>query len=149
DVDDARAVYEAIRLAAPAGLGRVAEQDVAAEPTVGLRQVMALAAERDLVARQYANGFREVFDDGVPTLCRALEQTGSLEEALIYLHLHLMGRYPDSLIARKLGLSEAEEAARRAREVLRLGWPGSAAGRHALDDLDAWLRAAGRGRNPG
>src|SRR5262249_29120265 len=79
DVDDARAVYEAIRLAAPAGLGRVAEQDVAAEPTVGLRQVMALAAERDLVARQYANGFREVFDDGVPTLCRALEQTGSLE----------------------------------------------------------------------
>ena len=29
DVADARAVYQAIRLAAPAGLGRVAEQDVA------------------------------------------------------------------------------------------------------------------------
>src|SRR5271166_2961827 len=32
DVEDARRAYEAIRLAAPGGLGRVAEQDVVAEP---------------------------------------------------------------------------------------------------------------------
>ena len=31
---------------------------------------MALAADRDLVARQYANGFREVFEDGVPGSAR-------------------------------------------------------------------------------
>jgi triphosphoribosyl-dephospho-CoA synthase len=149
DVEDARRVYEAIRLAAPAGLGEVPEQDVAGEPTLGLREVMALGADRDLVARQYADGFREVFEDGVPALHGFLEQEASLEEALIRCHLHFMARYPDSLIARKRGLPEAEEAARKAEEVLRLGWPASAAGRNALDELDAWLRAAGRGRNPG
>ena len=58
--DDARLVYQAIRLAAPGGIGRVDEQDVADEPTMTLRDVMALAADRDLVARQYASGFQEV-----------------------------------------------------------------------------------------
>jgi triphosphoribosyl-dephospho-CoA synthase len=58
DVSDAKAAYEAIRLAAPGGLGRAEKQDVADEPTQTLREVMALAAERDLVARQYAGGFR-------------------------------------------------------------------------------------------
>jgi triphosphoribosyl-dephospho-CoA synthase len=149
DVEDARAVYTAIRLAAPAGLGRVPEQDVAEEPTEGLRQVMARAADRDLVARQYANGFREIFDDGVPALLYALEQACSLEETLIRCHLHFLASYPDSLIARKRGPAEAEEATRRAEEVLRQGGPGTLPGRAALDALDAWLGGAGRGRNPG
>lgn len=148
DVADARAVYQAIRLAAPAGLGRVAEQDIAAEPTLILRQVMALAADRDLVARQYASGFREVFEDGVPALRDAFARLETLDDILVAGHLHWMARYPDSLIARKRGMGEAEEAARRANEVLRQGWPGPA-GRTALADLDAWLRADGRGRNPG
>jgi triphosphoribosyl-dephospho-CoA synthase len=149
DVADARAVYQAIRLAAPAGLGRVPEQDVQQEPNQTLRQVMTLAAERDLIARQYANGFREVFEDGLPALCRGLEQIASLEGAIVCCHLHLMARHPDSLIGRKRGLAEAAEAAQRAQYVLDAGWPSRAAGRTALAELDSWLRAAGRGRNPG
>jgi triphosphoribosyl-dephospho-CoA synthase len=149
DVEDARLVYHAIRLASPGGLGEAPEQDVRAEPTQTLRQVMALAAGRDLIARQYADGFGEVFDDGVPALSRGLERTGSLEGGIVSCHLHLMASYSDSLIARKRGPAEAEEAARRARHVLDAGWPGMPASRAALADLDAWLRAAGRGRNPG
>ena len=99
DVEDARRVYEAIRLASPGGLGRVSEQDVYAEPTQTLRQVMALAADRDMVARQYANGFAEVFNDGVPALLAGLERTGSIEGAIISAHLHLMAHHPDTLIA--------------------------------------------------
>ena len=149
DVADAAAVYEAIRLANPAGLGRVPEQDVHAEPTQTLRQVMALAADRDLVARQYAGGFREVFDEGVPALLRGLDKTGNLEGAILSCHLRLLAAHPDSLIARKRGPAEAEEASRRARRVLDEGWPDSPRGRAALGDLDAWLRAEGHARNPG
>src|SRR5262249_34362575 len=72
DVADARMTYEAIRLAAAGGLGQAPEQDIREEPTKDLRAVMALAAERDLVARQYANGFHEVFHEGVPALCQGL-----------------------------------------------------------------------------
>jgi triphosphoribosyl-dephospho-CoA synthase len=149
DVADARATYEAIRLAVAGGLGQVPEQDIRQEPTQGLRAVMALAAERDLIARQYANGFREVFDDGVPALCRGLEQSGCLESGIIHCHLHLLASYPDSLIVRKRGLAEAEEASRRAQSVLELGWPRGKESQQALTELDAWLRAEGHGRNPG
>jgi triphosphoribosyl-dephospho-CoA synthase len=149
DIEDARLVYEAIRLAAPGGLGHVESQDVQEEPRLPLREVMALAADRDLVARQYSNGFAEVFGDVSEALRAGLRQTGSLETAIISAQLRLMGTYPDTLIARKAGLPVAEEASRRATEVLAAGWPGSPASWTALAEFDAWLRADGRRRNPG
>jgi len=149
DVEDARLVYEAIRLASPGGLGRAAEQDVHTQPTQTLRQVMALAADRDLVARQYANGFAEVFEDGVPALSAGLAETGSLEGAILFAFLQLMAHYPDTLIARKRGRDEAEEASRRARAVLEAKWPHDRTGWTTLADFDCWLRAEGRSRNPG
>jgi triphosphoribosyl-dephospho-CoA synthase len=149
NVEDTRQTYRAIRLAHPGGLGRVVNQDVCEEPTLPLREVMALAANRDLVARQYANGFREVFDDGIPALVQGLELTGCLERAIIFCQLSLMAKHPDSLIARKRGPSEAEESARRARAVLDAGWPFTPWGAEALVQLDEWLRAVGHDRNPG
>lgn len=149
DVDDAHAVFTAIRLASPGGLGDATEQDVRDEPTLGLRDVMALARERDLIARQYADGFSAVFDEGVPTLRHALEVYDSLEAAIIATHLHLMATYPDSLIARKRGAGEAAEAARRAQTVIVAGGLATEAGRRAFAELDLWLRAEGHTRNPG
>lgn len=149
DASDARSVYQAIRLAAPGGLGRAAEQDVAEEPTQTLREVMALAAERDLVARQYANGYREVFEEGVPALLRGLQRTQPLEAAIILCHLHLMATFPDSLIVRKCGLDVATEAAARARRVLDLDWPRSLPSLVSFIEFDHWLRSDGHQRNPG
>jgi triphosphoribosyl-dephospho-CoA synthase len=149
DVEDARQVYQAIRLAAPSGLGRVAEQDVQNEPTQTLGQVMQLSSERDLVARQYATGFRTVFAEGTPALQHGLKETACLEGAIIFCQLHLLARNHDSLIARKRGVAEAAEAGRRAGRVLASGWPRGNAGRVALEELDAWLRAEGHRRNPG
>lgn len=149
DVADARAAYAAIRLASPGGLGDAAEQDVRAEPTLGLRDVMVLARDHDLIARQYADGFRAVFDEGVPALRHALHAHDSFEAAIIATHLHLMAASPDSLIARKRGAAEAAEAARRAAEVLAAGGLTTDRGRRAFAELDAWLRAEGHARNPG
>jgi triphosphoribosyl-dephospho-CoA synthase len=141
-VADAERVYEAIRLAAPGGLGRVDEQDVSATPTQTLREVMALAAGRDLIARQYANGFVEVFEDGEPALLEGLRQTHSLEGAILFAQLTLLAKHPDSLIVRKRGIAVAQEASRRAADVLATGWS-------AFTAFDGWLRAEGRQRNPG
>lgn len=148
-VADARAVYRAIRLARPGGLGHVAEQDVAAEPTATLLEVMKLAAGRDLVARQYANGYAEVFHIALPALRQALDKGRAVETAIIAAHLALLAREPDTLITRKRGLALAEEASKRAAEVLGTGWPETAPGDRALADFDAWLRADGHARNPG
>jgi len=108
---------------------------------------MALAAERDLVARQYARGFREVFDEGLPALLRAARAGAGTERAIIACQLHLLARHPDSLIARKRGLDEALEASRRASQVC--GWEQGLGDWSELETFDAWLRQGGHARNPG
>jgi triphosphoribosyl-dephospho-CoA synthase len=148
-VDDARCVYEAIRLAQPGGLGRVAEEDVAAEPSRPLRDVMALAADRDSVARQYATGFEDVFGLAAPALARALREGRPLETAVVASHLEVLAARPDTLILRKRGETLAADASRRAADVLAAGWPDRDEGRRLCDDLDSWLRADGHARNPG
>src|SRR5262245_1839904 len=56
-LEDARNTYMAIRLANPGGLGKAVVQDIASLPTIPLRDVMALAKDRDLVASQYLSEF--------------------------------------------------------------------------------------------
>lgn len=147
-VEDARYVFKAIRLAQAGGLGQVAEQDISRPPTLPLREVMALAADRDLIALQYVNGFRYVFDQGISFLTQGLE-IGALEEAIIFTHLQFMAHFPDSLIGRKLGQTVAEESARRAKQVVDEGWPETSRAQMLLGALDVWLRGDGNKRNPG
>jgi triphosphoribosyl-dephospho-CoA synthase len=148
-VADAADVYAAIRLAAPGGLGTANEQDVRDAPTLPLRDVMALAADRDLVARQYANDFADVFGLGVPALLDGLARFGRVEPAVQHCQLAWLAAHPDSLIARKRGPEVAAEASGRAKAVLDLGSVGTSAGRAAYADFDQWLRADGHARNPG
>lgn len=148
-VVDARLVYRAIRLARPGGLGRAAEQDVEEEPTATLADAMRLAADRDRVAAQYSNGFRDVLEFGISSLVGWSERTGDWETAVIGLHLSLMAEFPDTLVARKCGWGPAKESAERARQVLERGWPRARVGLTALQELDGWLRADGHRRNPG
>ncbi|MEM1305853.1 MAG: triphosphoribosyl-dephospho-CoA synthase, partial [Planctomycetota bacterium] len=146
--DDARGVYEAIRTAAPGGLGRVPRGDVAGEPTIGLLEAMQLAADRDLIARQYTNGFEHVA--AVAESISTRNQGGrSLHDAVVAAYVELMAREPDSLIARKCGPGVAKESADRAAAVIAAGGIGSDAYNAALADLDFWLRADGHRRNPG
>src|SRR5208337_4606213 len=147
--DDARLVYQAILLASPGGIGRVDEQDVAAEPTMTLREVMALAADRDLIASQYASGFQEIFHEVLPMIRAALHGGHLLETAIIAAFLGTLARHPDSLILRKAGREVALSVSRKAAEVLQAGWPGSAASHDRLQELDAWLRSRGNQLNPG
>jgi triphosphoribosyl-dephospho-CoA synthase len=148
-VADADAVYAAIRLANPGGLGRVADQDVAQTPTSSLRQVMTLAADCDLIARQYADGFREVFDDGAPPIRQGLQRWGSLEAAIIWAQLHLMAKHGDTLIRRKRGEAESAESSAKARQILAAKWPDMTDSWTLFREFDAWLRAVGHERNPG
>ncbi|MBI2478238.1 MAG: triphosphoribosyl-dephospho-CoA synthase [Planctomycetia bacterium] len=146
---DAELVYEAIRLATPGGLAHVEDMDVHDVPPRDLIEGMRLAAHRDLVARQYTNGFAEVLNCVVPWLQEGQAAGWSLSTAIIHTHLRLMGEFPDSLIARKCGIQVAEDAAARAKHVLTSGEPGERAYEQALTDLDFWLRSDGHRRNPG
>ena len=149
DAEDARLVYEAIRLASPGGLGRVEEADVAHQPPDDLIYAMRLAADRDLVARQYVNDFREVFDLVVPALGDGLDRGWPLGETIVRAQLRLMSEFPDSLIGRKCGPAVAKQSATMAAATLAVGLPGDESYERALADFDFWLRSDGHRRNPG
>lgn len=146
---DAEEVYRAIRLAAPGGLGERLAHDVAQPARLPLAAAMREAAGHDLIARQYANGFAELFDDIQPYLGEALVRHQSIELALTDAFLYVLAHYPDSHIRRKFG----ERVARRVQQMARATrqqWYRQAGGQAAdscLARLDSMLKA--RGLNPG
>lgn len=148
-VEDARLVYEAIRIAKPGGLGTAPDQDVAQTPTESLRQVMCRAAERDRVANEYRSGFGETLRFSLPRLGTSLDFPREFETRVRTLQLELLSHGPDSLVARKCGPEMANEVSRRAAGLLDAGWPESGSSRAAWTAFDAWLRADGNRRNPG
>jgi triphosphoribosyl-dephospho-CoA synthase len=148
-VADAVEVYAAIRLARPGGLGRAEVEDVATPPTVSLREAMALAAERDAVAREYVSDFASTFEVGAPALRAARADGLAWGDATVETFLLLLGAGRDTHIARKLGPEAAEAISRQAREVAAAGGVRHPAGREALARLDADLRDPTNSRNPG
>ena len=148
-VEDARAVFEAVRLADPGGLGEAAEQDVRSEPNASLLDAMTLAADRDDVAREYAENF-------APTARRAFDlgrfwpatDPAKWEDAVLHAYLGELRTRPDTHVARRCGTEEAERVRRHVRAawgpmrspVAELPW---------VRDVDRFLRADGHRRNPG
>jgi triphosphoribosyl-dephospho-CoA synthase len=148
-LEDARELYRAIRLASPGGMGKAKAQDVYEEPTVTFLEAMALAADRDMIARQYANGFADVLDFGVPAFLEGIERFGCIEAAVIECQLQWLAEFPDSLIARKNGTDVAVGVQQRAAEVLSLGGLKTSEGIAAGVALDCDLRQHGHRLNPG
>ncbi len=149
DVSDTVLAYRAIRRAAPAGLGESARHDVRSPPTVGLREAMAEAQGRDSIARQYANGFEDVFGFGVIRLRETLARWGAEEWATTSVYLGFLGRFEDSHIVRKFGDETAKQVQSRAAvldaELLRRESPEEMT--EELLEFDAGLKA--QGLNPG
>ncbi len=131
DLADAEAVFAAIRLAVPGGLGEAPRHDVRQPARVTLRVAMAEAASRDSIARQWTNGFADVLGAGLAAY---------REGAALAAYLHFLACFPDSHVLRRHGPEVAEMVRRDATVVRQAGLP-------ALLRWDAELKA--RGINPG
>jgi len=142
DAADAAAVFRAIAAANPGGLGSAREQDVREPPSIGLVQAMALAADRDLIARQYRDGFADLWDTGLPAVPAGLPPDHPSAVEAVF--LAWLSAYPDSHIVRKRGADVAQTVMQAAQ-----GWRlRHDTGVHA--DWDAWDRSLKAARiNPG
>lgn len=157
DVDDARAAYRAIAQARPGGLGSAPAEDVRDVPSVDLRAAMALAAGRDSIARQYRDGYAELFELGVAALGAAplaggadadAPPTPAVAAAVQRVYLAFLAGQPDSHIVRKHGAALAHTVMRAAR-----AWQARALAGADLDAdpaFAAWdLELKSAGLNPG
>jgi triphosphoribosyl-dephospho-CoA synthase len=157
DLHDARAAYRAIASARPGGLGTASAEDVHGMPSVDLRAAMALAAERDSIARQYRDGYAELFELGLPPLTGVwVSDSVSPEElppstltaAVQCVYLTFLAHRPDSHIVRKHGAIVAHSVMHSAQ-----AWHARASAGANLDadpDFAAWdLELKAAGLNPG
>jgi triphosphoribosyl-dephospho-CoA synthase len=146
---DAAAVFRAIVLANPGGLGEAKRHDVRRPPRVTLLTAMAEARRRDRIAAQYAGAYGDVFGTGLARLAAATARWGEGPAAVSALYLAFLARFPDSHVRRKFGLAAARALCRQAgaldRRLMRDGL--SPALERRLLHFDAALKAAGV--NPG
>jgi triphosphoribosyl-dephospho-CoA synthase len=149
DGGDADLAFRAIVHAAPAGLGRVAANDVTQPARVTLRDAMADAAERDRVARQYVTGYADIFDTGLPRLAAAAARGWAEEWTLTAVYLGFLADFADSHIVRKYGATVAEkvrDSARELRSKLESAWDPS----RLTNELLGWdARLKADNINPG
>jgi triphosphoribosyl-dephospho-CoA synthase len=159
NLDDAHAAYRAIAQAQPGGLGTAPAQDVHAAPSVNLRAAMALAAGRDTIARQYRDGYADLFalarlapvhmaGEGGVTPGPGVQADSATIAGVQRVYLACLSAYPDSHIVRKHGDAVAQTVMTAAQ-----AWRDRAAGGEVPDgaaDFAAWddsLKA--QGLNPG
>ena len=144
-VADADRAFAAIRIADPGGLGAVPQNDVRQPAEVTLIEAMRQAADRDLVARQYATSYRDVFEFCEPRY-RIGADGGHEPWEVTSLYLRLLAALPDSHIGRKFGPAVAEAVRVRAESLVAAGQTVAGAAPE-LAAFDEDLKRAGL--NPG
>jgi triphosphoribosyl-dephospho-CoA synthase len=148
NANDCGSVYLAIAACKPGGLGKTETMDVLGPPPESLLSAMQLAADRDDIALQYCNGYREV-----ATYSQILRSPDframSLPDAIRRLQVTILAERIDSLIVRKCGLPIGLDVQSKARDVLQSGPYGSDLFESKWLAFDTFLRCDGNRRNPG
>jgi triphosphoribosyl-dephospho-CoA synthase len=116
-MDDARAVFAAIVLASPGGLGSAEAHDVRDVPAVPLLEAMREASQRDMIARQYVTGFADVFDAGMVAYDAAVARGETGMWPAVAAYMAFLTGCPDSHVARKHGIAIAHAVRREAIAV--------------------------------
>ncbi|MEM3874196.1 MAG: triphosphoribosyl-dephospho-CoA synthase [Candidatus Bathyarchaeia archaeon] len=155
--DDAVAVYEAVGIAKPSGLGKAPDLDVndpnsvkrIIDERISLYQVFKIASPYDMVCSEWVNNYPVTFEYAYPMLMRNLKEDGDLNTAIIHTFLAVLAKHPDTFIARKVGLKRACEVSAIAEEVLKSGGLKTAIGRERLREFDSMLRKESNLLNPG
>lgn len=142
--DDGQNYFRAIAQSRAGGLGTVDDMDVQGEQDgpIDLLAAMRSAQDRDAIARQYADGFRDLLGRVVPLVNASVAERGDVLTGIADAHLRLLADQPDTLIARKNGTNVAEEVQSRASQLLR-------SDPQQVAQFDASLREVGHRLNPG
>lgn len=149
DADDARNVFAAIRLANPGGLDTVETQDVSQEPTVSLMEAMGMAADRDMIARQYTTGFADIFAGGLSAWQEATDRGEEGMWPTVFVYLHFLSTFPDSHVGRKYGIDLACEIRSEAETIRQKVTDEANLSRRETILLAFDKRLKDRGINPG
>ena len=150
-VEDSLNVYDAINIAMP-NLNPpkrgpdVKEEDAKKrliEENLTLYDVFKISAEWDNISREWAEGFKITFE-GYELLKNYYQEDRDINWAITKTYIHILSKYPDTLIARKNNLEVSKEVSRIAREIRENGFK-----KEDIKRFDAYLSRDGNKLNPG
>lgn len=168
-------VYEAIKIvSSPKELGRktygkapdIYSKNVKKEiieNNITLLNAMMEASSYDTIAKELTTGMEISFNIGFKELMEIFEKTKDINIATVHTFLKLLSKFPDTFIARKIGLKRESEInkaveigisetiwiSEKAKEILELGGLETEKGRKALWEFDEKLQKLGKEYNPG
>jgi len=172
---DAVAVYEAIAVAgSPRDLGSVsggrapdiydgdAKKKILSSG-ITLFDAMMESSSYDTVAREIVTSMEITFNVGFKELNETFNLTGDINTAIVHTFLKILSLFPDTFIARKVGLKsernikravelgirETKWISEAAERILDLGGLMTSEGRAALWELDEKLQSLGKDYSPG
>ena len=130
---------------------------------VSLYDWMKASSSWDGVARELVTGMKVPFEIGYPTFKQNLRKHGEINVAIVHTFLKILSEFPDTLVARKVGLESTSEVAEAvklghkrtkwisntAKSILKMGGLTTNEGRKALLGFDETLRKAKGKFNPG
>lgn len=148
-MDDAAAVFEAIVMASPGGLGSSDAHDVRNAPTVPLLEAMREASGRDMIARQYVTGYQDIFEAGLAAHSHSIAQGERGTWPVVFTYMAFLTAFPDSHVARKFG-REIAAAVQDEAQAVRASLDATASEQDRLALLTKFDRSLKmRGINPG
>ncbi len=147
--EDSQHIYEAIRVARPGGLGEQSSNDIRSNAPDNIVEAMTQVAKHDAVARQYTNGYTDIFRYLLPWLGQEIHNGHEMLSAIVRLQLRWLAREVDGLIVRKCGLREAQNIQSRAESTWKLMQTDHPRASAELAELDRYLRDERNARNPG
>lgn len=106
---DAEWVFQAVRLANPAGLGDDSKHDVKAPAKCTLLAAMQVAQDRDFIAKQYSNGYQQLIEEGLSQYQHAYARWENAAWATTAVYLFWLSHYLDTHIIRKWGIDIAQQ----------------------------------------
>jgi len=109
-------IFKAISLTSPGGLGFSKKYDVNELPNTNLYKAMEFAKKKDLIARQYCNGFEDIYKIGIPAYKKFYNKWGKVDWALTGVYLTFLKKFNDSHIVRNKGNKIATSIKKEAKK---------------------------------
>ena len=134
-VDDSRNFYKAIEIARVGGIRKLIKKNIS------FHELMEVSTKRDRIAEELTNGMKIIFEVGIPNLEKFYNEKKNIREAILWVYLLLLSKYPDTFIAKKVGILKAKEISEKAEEVLK--------GKISTEEFDRELRTDENSLNPG
>ncbi len=157
DTGDVIQFYEGIRACNPGGLGKVERLDVNSPSFkeelqashASFQDTFSVNKDSDSISHEWTSSFEVTFTWTFPRLRVLVQDSLSINDAIVQTFVELLARQPDSLIRRKNGDVIATRVSDQARLVVEAGGMLSDDGRAKLKALDGELAAARGKLNPG